>query len=136
MTGTLQIAFARGRFIASTVMMTTAMTMLLAGCSREESREDGPETPMFVVDPDARGPLTLEELKVSFENEVGRQLSSREQECVLREVAERAFSAGDPEALDPATVEFIPVDQWDGLDAHGKRIILAQVILTKSFFEC
>ena len=112
------------------------MAVLLLGCSREESPEDGPETPMFVVDPEARGPLTLNELNVSFDNEVGRQLSDSEKECVLREVAERAFSAGDPEALDPATVEFIPVDQWDGLDAHGKRIILAQVILTKSFFEC
>jgi type IV pilus biogenesis protein CpaD/CtpE len=106
--------------------------LALAGCARD----DGPETPMFVVDPDAQGPLTLEELQVSFDNEVGRQLSSREKECVLREVAERAFSAGDPEALDPATVEFIPIDQWGDLDAHGRRIILAQVILTKSFFEC
>ena len=136
MMGNLRRALVGGRLIAWAVMLTTTMTLLLTGCSREEIPEDGPETPMFVVDPDALGPLTLEELKISFDNEVGRQLSNREKECVLREVAERAFSAGDPEALEPATVEFLPVDQWDGLDAHGKRIILAQVILTKSFFEC
>lgn len=105
----------------------------LLGC---EPQSPAVDEAMFVVDPEGRGPLTLTELKLSFENEVGRELSARERECVLREVGERTFSAGDPETLDPATVEFIPVDQWGGLDAHGKRVILAQVIVTKAFFVC
>ena len=85
---------------------------------------------------DATGPLTLAEVRTNLIDRMDDQPEGDEQECVFREVEERSRAAGDPETLDPVTVDFLPVDNWDLLDAEGRRIILTQVITTKAFFEC
>lgn len=85
---------------------------------------------------DATGPLTLAEVRANFIDRMDERLSEKERECVYREVQERARSAGDPEVLDPATVDLLPAESWARLDAPGKRIILAQAITTKAFFVC
>ena len=85
---------------------------------------------------DAMGPLTLAEVQANFLSFMDEPLDDRQQECVFREVEGRARAAGDPETLDPATVEFLPADEWDRLDLSGKRIILTQAIVTKAFFVC
>lgn len=102
----------------------------LSGCGSDSER------PIFVIDPDASGPLTLNELQINFGAGHATNLNARQRDCVLQEIASRAASAGDPETLDPAAVQFLPKENWDDLDAEGKRIILAQVITTKAFFEC
>jgi len=89
------------------------------------------------VDFDATGPLTVAEIGVqNIIDGMDEPLSDEQRECVLREVGERARAAGDPETLDPATVELLPARNWDQLDAFGKRLVLAQVITTKALFVC
>lgn len=85
---------------------------------------------------DATGPLTLEEIEANFLSRMGEDLSGERGECVYRELEARARAAGDPETLDPATIELLPAEYWDDLDAQGKRLILTQAITTKAFFEC
>lgn len=88
----------------------------------------------FVLD--ATGPLTLAEIQANFFRLMDEPLDDRRRECVFREVEDRARAAGDPETLDPATVELLPADRWDRLDPSGKRLILTQAIVTKAFFVC
>lgn len=85
---------------------------------------------------DATGPLTLAEVQANFLDRMDGPLTAEQKECIYREVAERARAAGDPETLDPATLELLPAEEWDRLDAFGKRLILTQVITTKSLFVC
>lgn len=66
-------------------------------------------------------------------------MTEEQRVCVLGEIEKRAHVAGDPETLDPASVEFlsaVSTDTWNALDAFGKRIILAQAITTKALFFC
>lgn len=83
----------------------------------------------------ATGPLALAEIQALFISG-DEPLSEERKKCVLREIEDRARAAGDPETLDPASVEFLPVAEWYQLDRFGKRLILAQVISTKAFFVC
>ena len=85
---------------------------------------------------DATGPLTLAEIQANFFSFMEEPLEEGLKECVFREVAERARAVGDPETLDPATLEFLSADGWDRLDSSGKRLILTQAITTKAFFAC
>ncbi len=82
------------------------------------------------------GPLTLEEVRANFVDRMSTELIEERRECVYREIEARAAAAGDPETLDPSTVEMLPLENWNSLDADGKRLILSQVITTKAFFEC
>ena len=84
---------------------------------------------------DATGPLTLAEIQALLVG-MDELLVEERETCVLTEIQDRAKAAGDPETLDPATVEFLPVAGWQLLDSFGKRLILAQVIATKAFFVC
>ncbi len=83
----------------------------------------------------ATGPLMLAEIKPLF-IDLNESRSVKREECVLREIEKRARAAGDPETLDPTTVEFLPVEKWQQLDRIGKRLILGQVISTKARFVC
>ena len=85
---------------------------------------------------DATGPLTLAEVRANLIDRMDTPLEEERRECVFREVEERARAAGDPETLDPATVEFLPVEGWHEVDPFGRRIVLAQVIVTKALFVC
>ena len=85
---------------------------------------------------DATGPLTLAEIEANFLNLMDEPLTGQRRECVVSELEERARAAGDPETLDPASVEFLSAETWYGLDAFAKRLILAQAITTKALFDC
>ena len=85
---------------------------------------------------DATGPLTLAEIESNFFSFMDEPIEDERRECVFREVEDRARAAGDPETLEPSTVEFLPTDGWGRLDAAGKRLILTQAIVTKAFFVC
>ena len=88
-----------------------------------------------LLDFDATGPLTLAEIEALF-SDIVEPMSPGREECVLKELEQRARAAGDPESLDPATVEFLPIETWHQLDPFGRRLILAQVISTKAFMVC
>lgn len=88
------------------------------------------------MDLDASGPLTREEFETQYIDRLGDALTANERECVLRASEQRAVSAGDPETVDPADVAFLTPETWNNLDAFGKRLILAQAIVTEALFDC
>ena len=104
--------------------------LVLCACSKPEG------TPIFSVDLDATGPLSVAELSINYQDNSISDFSSTQRACVTKELGERVATAGDPVLLDPTTVEFIPEETWPELDAQGKRMILAQVIVTKALFVC
>jgi hypothetical protein len=88
-----------------------------------------------LLDFDATGPLTPAEIEALF-IDTDEPMSPEREKCVLEELEDRARAAGDPESLDPATVEFLPIETWHQLDPFGRRLVLAQVISTKAFMVC
>ena len=90
----------------------------------------------------ATGPLTKEEIQVAIVrmdqsyDQVEKSLTDEHRECVLATLEKRAAEAGDPEDLDPATVEFVTSDTWYLFDAAGRRILLAQALVSEALFSC
>jgi len=87
------------------------------------------------IDEDAAGPLTDDELEASVDR-LGETVTGEQRACVLGEVKQRAKGAGDPETLDPASVELLPARAWDDLDTLSRRLFLAQAITMKAVFAC
>jgi hypothetical protein len=84
------------------------------------------------------GPLSAQEIEVFFE-QLGESTAAAEKECMLREMARSAAVAGDPETLDPSTLELLepmPPATWRALDATGRRLILAQLLTSEALFDC
>lgn len=92
------------------------------------------DTQGFVLD--AKGPLTLEEVKTNLMDQIDKPFQEIRRECIDREIEKRAQAAGDPETLDPATIELLPSEHWESVGAFGRRLVLAQAILTKALFVC
>jgi len=94
------------------------------------------------LDLDATGPLTAHEIEVASDrlddtyDRLGKPLTGEHRECVLAEAKKRAHDAGDPETLDPESVEFLATEPWNMLDAFSKRILLTQAIISKALFIC
>ena len=90
----------------------------------------------------ATGPLTKEEIQAAIVridqsyDQMEKSLTDEHRECVLATLERRAADAGDPEDLDPATVEFLAADTWYLFDASGKRILLAQALVSEALFSC
>lgn len=90
----------------------------------------------------ASGPLTKEEIQAaivrmdqSYE-QMGKSLTDEHRKCVLATLERLARDAGDPETLDLAAVDFLTSEAWYLLDADGKRIFLAQALMTEASFAC
>jgi hypothetical protein len=92
------------------------------------------DTEGFVLD--AKGPLTLEEVKTNLMGQTDKPFQEIRRECIDREIEKRAQAAGDPETLDPATIELLATEHWKSVGAFGRRLLLAQAILTKALFVC
>ena len=94
------------------------------------------------LDLDATGPLTADEIEVAIDrldeayDQLGESLTGEYRKCVLAEAEKRAHDAGDPETLDPGSVEFLPAEPWNKLDAFSRRIFLTQAITSKALFIC
>ena len=99
--------------------------------------EDGPVLqPVF--DTGATGPLTPDEVQAAVDR-LGESLTEDQKNCILAETQRRARTAGNPETLDQASVEFlhaVSAETWNALDGFGKRIILMQAITSKAVFDC
>ncbi|MEJ2384762.1 MAG: hypothetical protein P8Y54_10240 [Xanthomonadales bacterium] len=87
------------------------------------------------LDVDATGPLTPDEVQAAIER-LGDSVNAERRACALAEATKRAQLAGDPETLDPANVDMMPAGAWNTLDAFGKRIFLAQALVTEALFVC
>jgi len=89
------------------------------------------------LDLDATGPLTADEIEVAIDrldeayDQLGESLTGEYRKCVLAEAEKRAHDAGDP-----GSVEFLPAEPWNKLDAFSKRIFLTQAITSKALFIC
>ena len=81
------------------------------------------------------GPLTGNEIQY-LTSELKKSIGDEVAECLLKEATVRASKLGDPETLDPTTVELLPVDQWSTLGKSGKRIILTQVVINQAIPIC
>jgi hypothetical protein len=85
---------------------------------------------------DASGPLTVEEIEANLLWNLDLENTGLEQECMRREIARLAETAGDPETLDPSTVELLSDDTWQGLDPFTRRLMLGTVIVTEATNAC
>lgn len=127
-----------------TTLVSVAITFHQGGVTDQAERQrefiflvtDGHPALQPLLNYDATGPLTPEEVQALFIDPMGETLATQNVDCILEEVARLTRDAGDPESLDPATVEFLPTDSWASLDAFGRRLLLAQAITTKALFTC
>ena len=104
--------------------------VLLPACNAAEPN------PIFQVDPDATGALTVDELNIDFGNPTIAAFTAAQRQCVMQELNTRTAMAGDPDTLDPSSVALLPVAQWHDLDHQAKRVILGQAIVTKVLLVC
>ena len=98
------------------------------------------EPPFFVVDADAKGPLTLEELNIHIPAEIDKDLSNRQRKCFLARVDELAQEAGEPSDIDPDDFRYwggnTSREDWVTLNREQQRTLLAQAIVTFGFQDC
>lgn len=86
----------------------------------------------------AKGPITTGEITY-FTTRIGARmnpLTDTQRACVLRTSQDMAQQAGDPDMSKPAVMEFLSADNWSGLGHFGKRLILAQLLVTKAAQAC
>lgn len=129
--------------LVSAPLESIAITFYEHGVSddEDETREyiflvmDGHAVLQPYFDLEATGPLTPEEIDAAIQR-LGDTLADDREACVLEEVRKRAQAAGDPELLDPASVEFLTSETWHALDGFGKRLMLTQAITTEALFYC
>lgn len=107
---------------------------LFAGCSPDNS--ETAEPPFFKVDRFGNGPLTMRELQINVPSELAAEFSDGG-DCLIAKVEEFAAEAGDPQTLDPSTVELLSeLEDWQELDRYSKRLILAQTIISNAGRVC
>lgn len=86
---------------------------------------------------DADGSITEDEIQHFLSGiKEAVQLTEKQERCIYSEVKERAEKLGDPDTLDPSSVELLPVKEWKALDKAGKRLILTQVIVNQASQPC
>ncbi len=84
---------------------------------------------------DARGPLTAAEID-AFGAKLAASVGADVAACIKKEAVIRAAQAGDPQTLNPLTVDMLPAKDWSGLDTHAKRVILTQVMFNQATAIC
>lgn len=98
-----------------------------------------PGDPLYTVDPNATGLLTFAELRVNFAA-LEEPMSERGRRCVKRAIEHRAQELGDPAVYQPEDHEYhggqTSNAQWQSFDNHMQRGLLAQIVVTYSFFDC
>ncbi len=129
------------------------MLSLLAGCGAESTDSSydnvvepsesvlgqAAEPPMFRIDENATGPLTMDELQFTVPAEMKELMSARTIDCWREAIEKQALEAGDPAAINPTESELLSVlepEQWEALKPHMKRAILAQALMSSALREC
>ena len=92
----------------------------------------------FTVDGDARGPLTLSELQITFPDALARFFNSEERECFYEQVEWRAADLGDPLTMPPIRRVLLTNRQmrWDEMTAAEKRLQLARYVTSMALSAC
>lgn len=108
--------------------------LLFTGCSPDNSETSDP--PFFKVDRFGNGPLTMRELQISVPSELAAEFADGG-DCLIAKIEQFAAEAGDPQTLDPSTVELLSeLDDWQKLDRYSKRLLLAQTIVINAGRVC
>ena len=97
------------------------------------------EPPLFQVDRNATGPLTMDELQINIPADLAAKLSDEKQACWLREIENMVAEAGDPATLEPGANDYlsrIDPDDWNSLSPHMKRALVAQAITSRAITRC
>lgn len=106
----------------------------------QQTEATNSEPPFFVVDADATGPLTLDELNIHIPAEIDKDLSNRQRKCFLARVDELAQEAGEPADIDPDDFRYwggnTSREDWLTLNREQQRTLLAQAIVTFGFQDC
>lgn len=110
----------------------------IAACSRPadgaSARGDDPK-PLFRIDEQRRGPLTLDELQIQTEGNI--DLSTEQRACYLQKIGDLAAAAGDPETVDVVALGYVTDGEgWRRLKRDGRRLILAQAIVSRAINFC
>ena len=126
--------------MASAAFARTAAAMglvVLAACSRGVGQASAPadQKPLFRIDEGRRGALTLDELQVHTEGNVA--LTPERRACYLAKIGELAAAAGDPETADVVALGYVTDGEgWRRLKRDGRRLILAQAIVSRAISYC
>ena len=104
----------------------------------ENSSDDEP--PFFVVDANATGSLTLEELQINVPKHIANDLSDREMYCYLQTIDREIAEAGDPATINPEEMPHwggeVSQSDWAGLSPYQQRVLLAQAIIGGALVDC
>lgn len=140
----------RGRALWSGSLI---LAVLLSGCDTAQEDNAGggaahqapsplnspEEPPLFVIDRNATGPLTMAELQIHIPANLRAQLSEKKQACWLREIESMIAQAGDPATLDPGSIEYLgntDIEAWSELQPYMKRALVAQAITSEAITLC
>jgi len=80
------------------------------------------------------GPLTNDEIQ-HFASKMKESTGDEVAACLSKEAAARASKLGDPEMLDPTTVD-ISADHWIAIDKYSKRFLLAYEVVMEAIPIC
>ena len=121
-------------------LWTGLLALALVACEQEEPVPMGtPGDPMYIVDPNATGPLTFAELRVNFTT-LDEPVSPLRRRCVKNAIERRAQELGDPASFQPEDHDYhggqTSNAQWQSFSNRQQRSLLAQVVVTYAFFDC
>ena len=120
-----------------TMIAALTATAALGACSKPAENAQGADgkPPLFRIDVNRRGPLTLKELQVRTEGNVA--LTPERRDCYAAKVGELAAAAGDPETADVVALGYVTDgEKWRRLKRDGRRLILAQAIVSRAITYC
>ena len=108
------------------VFLLTSVALFISACDQ-----------LFTNPPfNADGKLTSTELDYFLADmKEATDISQKVDSCIKTEAVRRAEIAGDPQTIDPKSLP-LPEENWVPLDKSGKRLILAQLIVTQSSVFC
>ena len=128
-----------GQLILSATLVAFCFLYGMVGANASDSDTDN-KRPFFVVDPNATGPLTMEELQINVPERIANDLNDRELNCYLQTIDREITEAGDPSAINPEQMTHwdgkVSLSDWAQLSAYQQRMLLAQAIIGGAMGGC
>ena len=92
----------------------------------------------FTVDGNARGPVTLAELQISFPDSLARYFNNYDMECFYQQVEIRATELGDPVTMPPIRRVLLINGQmrWNEMSNADKRLQMARYVTSMALHAC
>ena len=120
-----------------TIAATLTAIFVLGACSKQSGNATGAadKAPLFRIDGDRGGPLTLEELQIHTDGNLS--LTTDRRDCYVQKIGDLAAAAGDPETADVVALGYVTDSEgWRRLKRDGRRLILAQAIVSRAITFC